>query len=263
MLAHNQTSSARTWTLIMPPTVVSFDFLLLVSAPVQYPNGYVTLDGQLPGASYGALHPGSTHGLTAVVKSPVGKVLAGTVTFGSTNANCASVDGSGTVTGVAYATCSITATSGALSGSMSFSVTGATRSWNGSASTDWFTAANWDGGLVPATADSVTIPGSAPHQPLLTAGVTVGGVTVQNGATVDVGAFDLTANADVLTTGTGQITGTGNVVLAGTGTVGGIVGHPAVTGSYSLSADLTSTAPVQMLGGFLGLSTYTAVTQSH
>src|SRR5215218_8452789 len=71
VLANSVTSGAKVWTLIMPPTVTTFSFLLYVSAPVEYPNGYVTLDGNLPDASYGYLHPGAPHPLVAVAKTAV------------------------------------------------------------------------------------------------------------------------------------------------------------------------------------------------
>ena len=48
-------------------------------------------------------------------------------------------------------------TNGVQSGEMSFDVTGTTRVWTGANSSDWNLGTNWGGGLVPATADSVTI----------------------------------------------------------------------------------------------------------
>ena len=137
VLEQNEVSTAKTWTIVMPPTVTTFNFLLYVAAPVQWPDGYITLNGALPGALYGSIHPGENEALVAVIKSPVGNPLPGAVTFGTTNPACATVDGTGTMTGVQAATCSITAESGALTGSMVCDVTGAVRQWDGSVSSDW------------------------------------------------------------------------------------------------------------------------------
>jgi hypothetical protein len=263
VLAHNAVSAAKTWTLIMPPTVGTFDFVLYVSAPVEYPNGYITLDGQLPGVSYGNLHPASAHTLTAVIKSAVGNVLPGTVTFGTTNAGCATVDALGQVTGVQHATCSITASDGTRSGSMDFDVTGATRAWTGAVSTDWNVGGNWTGGLVPVPADSVTIPfplGSG-NFPVLTSAVTISDVTVADQATLDVASFVLTSTGNV---GTGQTagggilaSGSGSVLL--TGTTKAVHGRfPAVlvTGTYVLDGQYHGLAPQTVDAGTLAWDDY-------
>jgi hypothetical protein len=248
VLANGVTSAAKAWTLIMPPTVGTFSFLLYVSAPVQYPNGYVTLDGNLPGASYGYFHPGDTHPVVAVAKTAVGNVIPGAVfVFGTTNADCATVDAGGTVTAVRYATCSITATSGALApGDLSFDVSGTTRTWTGATSADWAVASNWGGGYVPAVADSVSIPTGVPNFPALTGAVTVRGVTVADAATLSLGAFDLTANDNVATGptgGSGILSTTGRLVLAGSGsTVHGRIPTFLVTGTYTLDGDVTAVA---------------------
>jgi hypothetical protein len=252
MLEQNQVSGARTWTLVMPPSVATFAFSVFVSAPVQFPDGYITLDGALPGGDLGSLHPGTPEPLTAVIKSVVGTVLPGTVTFGTSNPDCATVSPSGEVTGVRAATCTITATGGGKSGAVSFDVTGTTRSWTGALSSDWFTGGNWAGGYTPADVDSVTIPTGVPNFPALTASAAIGGVTVAGGATLSLGAFDLTASANVLTGATGGIGSTTGVLgLAGIGTVGGIVPRTRVTGRYSLAANVFSSAPLQVRGGLL------------
>jgi hypothetical protein len=260
VLSDNETSAARTWTFIMPPTVLTFEFTLFVSAPVEYPDGYITLDGNLPGFSYGNLHPGDTHGLAAVVKSATGSVLGGTVTFGTTDPLCATVSGGGVVTGVRAATCGITATSGLLGGEMSFDVTGTVRTWDGSASTDWSAGANWVGDLAPATVDSVLIPTGVPNFPALVANTSIGGVDVADNATLTLGAFNLTSDQNVATgptAGSGILSTTGVLQLAGTGkTVHGRVPTTLVTGSYSLSGNIFGIAPQTVDAGTLEGSTY-------
>lgn len=252
VLANSVTSSAKGWTLVMPPTVTTFSFLLYVSAPVEYPQGYVTLDGHLPGYNFGSLHPGDTHNLTAVVKNNVGTVLAsGSLSFGSTNTGCATVTpGTGQVTGVQAASCSITVTDGVHSGDMQFDVTGTTRAWTGATSTDWAVGTNWGGGLVPAPVDSVTIPFGVPNYPALTGAVTVRGVTVADNATLSLAGFNLTANDNVATgptAGSGILSTTGSLVLAGSGgTVHGRIPTFLVTGSYSLDGDTWAVAKGQV-----------------
>jgi hypothetical protein len=260
VLPNLDVSAARAWTLVMPPTVTTFSFLLYVSAPVEYPNGYITLDGNLPEASYGYFHPGDTHPLVAVVKNAVGEVIPGApVAFSTTDSNCAQVDPGGTVTGVRYATCGIIATSGALLGSMFFDVSGTTRNWTGATSADWNVATNWGAGYVPAVADSVTIPTGVPFFPALTGAVTVRGVTVADAATLSLGAFDLTAADNVATgptAGSGILSTTGRLVLAGgsigvPSTVHGRIPTFLVTGVYTLDGDVTAVASGQVDLGML------------
>ncbi|HEX5726413.1 MAG TPA: hypothetical protein VFX98_13150 [Longimicrobiaceae bacterium] len=260
MLAQSQVSATRSWTFIISPTVLTFDFTLYVSAPVEYPDGYITLDGQLPGYAYGNLHPGDTEALAAVIKTAVGTPVAGTVTFGTTDPLCATVDGGGVVTGVRAATCQITATAGLRTGSMSFDVTGAVRTWDGSQSADWSDGLNWVGDLTPAAVDSVLIPTGVPNFPALVAATAIGGVQVDDGATLSLGAFDLTASQNVATgytVGSGILGTTGSLVLAGTGkTVMGRVPITLVTGTYSLAGNLFGVAPETIDDGRLDSDSY-------
>jgi hypothetical protein len=257
VLAHNAVSSARGWTLIMPSTVGTFSFLLYVSAPVEYPNGYISLDGNLPGTSYGSIHPATTHALTAVSKTAVGNVVPGTtITFSSSNNGCATVDGAGLVTAVQYATCTVSATDGTRAGSLSFDVTGTVRSWTGATSTDWNTGTNWGGGLVPATADSVTIPFPSTNYPVLTSAVSVSDVSVADQATLDVASFVLTSAGNVgtgATAGSGILaSGTGSVLLAGAGkAVHGRFPTVLVTGTYALDGTYHGVAPQTVDNGTL------------
>jgi hypothetical protein len=253
LLAQSEVSPAETWTFIMPPTGSRFVFSVFVSAPVRFPTGYITLNGELPGAAYGLLHPSTPAALTAVVKNAVGTAVPGTVAFGTTDPACAQVNGTGTVTGIRAATCSITATSGAFAGEMVFDVTGTGRVWNGSASQDWSAGANWNGGYAPAAVDSAIIPLGVPNFPALVAATSIGGVDVADGATLSLGAFDLTASADVitgLTVGSGITSTAGTLVLAGgTEAVRGRVPNLLVTGTYTLSGELNVVAPGRIVSG--------------
>jgi hypothetical protein len=251
LLDQNEVSPTETWTFVVPPSVTDFHFSVLVSAPVEYPTGYITLNGELPGYDYGNLHPTTPEVLTAVVKNPLGETVPGTVTFGTSDATCATVTVGGTVNGVRAGTCSITATSGAVGGEMIFDVTGMTRTWNGSASADWSNGANWDLGVSPAGVDSVTIPAGTPNNPALVGSTPIGGVTVADGATLSLGAFNLTMGANLVTGTTGGIVGGGAGVLDlnGTGAARGRVPSLWVTGDYSLSGDLLVVAPQSIRAG--------------
>lgn len=263
VLANGVVSSAKPWTIVFPPTVTTFDFLLYVNAPVEHPNGYITLDGKLPGESHGYLHATATHATVAVVKNAVGEVIPGqTVTFGTTNPDCATVDPAGLVTAVQYATCSITATSGIRSGSLVFEVSGAVRTWTGAVSAEWNVGGNWGLGRVPAIADSVIIPAGVANFPALTSAVTVADVTVADLATLNLADFALTSTGNV---GTGPTAGSGilasgaagQLVLAGTDKlVHGRFPRTLVTGTYTLDEGYTGTAPQTVDNGKISSDGY-------
>jgi hypothetical protein len=124
-------------------------------------------------------------------------------------------------------------------------VAGVTRIWTaGAGTTNWHTGGNWGLGAVPMSLDSVHIP-AAPSGgsifPLLASNVSIMGVTVENGATLSLSAFDLTAGANVATGTSGGINSTsGRLNLAGVArTVHGVVPLTRVIGTYSLTGNLT------------------------
>ncbi|TPG65992.1 DUF4394 domain-containing protein [Hymenobacter nivis] len=115
-----------------------------------------------------------------------------------------------------------------VSGLTAFIATGTGLTWNGSASTDWGTAANWTPNRVPTNADDVTIPGGTPNQPAVSGSqaarfvVLASGasLTSNDGSTLTVGG-NFTNNGGTLAgAGTGTITlaGTAAQVIGGTGT---------------------------------------------
>jgi hypothetical protein len=141
-----------------------------------------------------------------------------------------------------------------LRGHRPIPVAGVLRYWTaGAGTTDWHTNGNWSPQAVPMAQDSVLIQLSAPLDPVLAANVTVRGVTVQDGATISLNAFDLTAHADVFTGTTGGITNTsGRLFLSGTAqTVQGVVPSLRVNGTYSLSGNVNARAPITIEAGRL------------
>lgn len=139
-------------------------------------------------------------------------------------------------------------------GLRSLPVAGVTRTWTaGAGTTDWNTNGNWSPAAVPMTLDSVVVPAGTPQYPLLVSNRQVAGVTVAEGATLGLGAFDLTASANVLAGTTGGVTGTtGRLVLVGTAaTLQGRVPRLRVTGTYSMTGNVTAKATVQVDAGRL------------
>jgi len=162
-----------------------------------------------------------------------------------------------TVTYTDYGASLLLAQGRRLGGIRSIPVAGVVRTWTaGAATTSWHTAGNWSPAAVPMSLDSVLVPAAAPLFPALAANVAVRGVTVENTATLALGAFDLTASANVVAGLTGGITNSsGRLFLAGTAaTVEGKLPVLRVTGTYSLTANVTSRAPIQVDAGRLTVS---------
>jgi rhamnogalacturonan endolyase len=95
--------------------------------------------------------------------------------------------------------------------------------WNGSQSTDWFTAANWSAGVPTSSLDAL-VPAGQSRYPLLPAGsaAEAKSLTVASGATLTQAGGSLTLAEALANSGTFSATG-GTLVLNGTGTqpVGG------------------------------------------
>jgi hypothetical protein len=261
ILVTNATSGAKTWMFIIAPTVDTFEFILFISSPVQYPDGYVEINGELPGYYFGDLHPGVTTALTGVVKNHLGVVIPGAViTWGTTDPNQITVDASGNATGVRFGTPFVTATSMGLNGSIQFSVTGTGRTWTGAVSTNWETGGNWAGGYTPALADTAIIPTGVPNFPALTAIVSIAGVNVADLATLSLGAFDMTLSSIAYTgqTAPGGVLGTtGVLALNGTSTLHGRFPLTKVVGTYNADGNTHMTGTLQIDSGLLQTDLFT------
>jgi hypothetical protein len=162
-----------------------------------------------------------------------------------------------TVTYADYGASTLSAVGRRLSGTLPIPVAGVVRTWTaGAGTTSWHTNGNWSPAAVPMSLDSVLIPAAAPLYPALLSNVQIGGVTVENAATLSLGAFDMTASANVAAGTTGGITNTsGRLFLAGTTrTVEGRVPVLRVTGTYSLTANVTARGPLLVDAGRLTVS---------
>jgi len=94
MLTTAQTSAAKRWKIRFDASVGTFSFQVYVSAPVQFPSGYVTGNPYVM-----TLNPGQvTPSIGGTVRNAVGTIVGGTVTYNSDNPTVASIDASGVVT---------------------------------------------------------------------------------------------------------------------------------------------------------------------
>ena len=162
-----------------------------------------------------------------------------------------------TVTYSAYGTSTLTAVGKRLTGNLIVPVAGVVRTWTaGAGTTDWNTANNWSPAAVPMSSDSVYVPLSAPLDPVLASNVSILGVTVEDGASISLGAFDMTAGGSVTTGFSGGITNTsGRLFLSGIAqTVTGKLPPLRVTGTYSLTGNVNARAAIQVDAGRLTVS---------
>lgn len=107
-----------------------------------------------------------------------------------------------------------------------------TLTWNGSISTDWYTAANWTPSSGPTIAPDATtnvVIATATNQPkIVTSGAVANNITINSGAVLtidtndDGSAKDLTISGDITITGTLTVTGNDDIISsAGNWTKGG------------------------------------------
>lgn len=185
------------------------------------------------------------------------------VTFGP---RAALVSGQATIqaTYTAYGTSLLRAVGRRNEGLQSLLAAGVTRTWTGNVSTDPNDGANWSPGAPPGEQDTAYVPASRPFYPVMPNSAIVGGVLMDDGATITLGAFDLTASHNVLAGATGGITSTtGLLILTGANrTVRGNLPRMKVTGTYTLAGHVTSRARVQLDGGRLRTTTFRLQTTS-
>lgn len=121
--------------------------------------------------------------------------------------------------------------------------------WNGSAGTDWHTAANWGNGAVPTSNEGVTIQTS--NASILTADVTASSLIVTGGRTLTIGAGrTLTITGD-LYLGNGNLAGPGALVVNGDLTLNGAdvagLGSIVVNGNLTLNGgNISGPGPVSI-----------------
>ncbi|HEX5726378.1 MAG TPA: Ig-like domain-containing protein [Longimicrobiaceae bacterium] len=249
VLSQYELSPAKQWRLDMPSTVTNFTFTLYVSAPVQFPNGWIEVQPAVH--SMPAL---DDRQLSATVRTAVGNIDPAAVTWGSSDNSIATVSGTGLAEGVLAGTATLTASSTlGRTGANTMNITGIQRSWTGASDTNWDNGANWNPvGIVPhPTADTAVVPGDLTNYPLFTANEGIGGVIMQDGASVEpfinIGSFDFTLASSIDHGPTGLITGTGRMIFTGSGKTidGGLTNvdyrNARFTNSYTINTNLNVT----------------------
>jgi hypothetical protein len=261
-----ESSGTRTWNFQMPTTVQAFDFTAYVSAAVQFPDGWVDVTAEPI-----TMHPHAQLKLNATARDAAGNFVTGGQFFlwSSSDTTVATVTpsgaGGGMLGSVRAGTITITvdasnAAAPTRVGTVQVTVTGMQRVWEGDVSTDYYTRGNWANNVVPVASDTIVIPNPSPNYPLLNQNTQIGGIQVAEGATLNLGAYDMTASRNVAsstTGGTGIVSSTGRLFLSGTaGTVSGRLPRLRVTGTYSLTANIWVTAPLQVDAGRLTSTGY-------
>ena len=270
LLAPFATSANKAWQFDVPPTVISADFKVAISAPVQFPNGWIEISHPV-----WSIRRTTSKLLTAKVFSPLGEEIEAPaeVTWSVSNPALASVPAdSGLVEGLLPGTVTVTASSTnrvayangdtatfTQTGTAQLTVTGKMLTWTqAGGNNDWNNALNWSPSVTPVAQDSVTIPVVVSGiYPVLTDDEQIDAVTVANTASIQLTIHDLTATGDVLSApSSGGITSsTGRLFLSGIGSrnLSGIVPKLRVTSgaNYSLAGNVLTVAPLRIEAGRL------------
>lgn len=86
-----------------------------------------------------------------------------------------------------------------------------TYTWTGAVSTDWNNPANWSPSLVPGPGDSVIVP-VVTNEPIFSVNVTVGNLTIDTGASVNINGFNITVSSAFVNDGTLELHGNEAIV---------------------------------------------------
>jgi hypothetical protein len=255
VLQQYQLSAWKTWRLKMPPTVDAFSFTVYVAAAVPFPDGWVEVQGNP------SVRSGLERQLVGIVRTAVGNVdSTAAVTWSTADPYYAAVGvGSGLVRGYRAGSVAITAatTSGPpRTGTLTMTVLPITRVWTAAQNNNWNTGSNWlPDGIAPVATDTAVIPADLATYPVLTANATVGTIQMEGNSTIQMGSFNLVATGSVTMPAftSSSITSTvGRLELAGTArTVNGRVSRVFVTGTYSLTGNLTVERRIDVQGGRL------------
>ena len=266
VLQQFQVSSPKTWQMNMPLSVVTFQFTVMISTAVPFPNGYIDLLGNFN------VRSGYVRQLSAVVRDYLGQIDSTTnspLVWTSSDTTRAVVDGTGLLHAMRFGTPTIrveTTVGPYRYAKVPANVLAVRRIWTGAAAvTNYENPANWlpvntdaaawrPDSVKPEPRDTVVVPDTTAIFPVLNQNEAIGGVEVLDitpGGTVPtiaLQAFNYDASGDVITTNSASITNTsGTLVLSGIGrTVAGTLPFLRVTGTYSLIGNVTARAPIRV-----------------
>ncbi|NQX96625.1 MAG: PKD domain-containing protein [Flavobacteriales bacterium] len=122
-------------------------------------------------------------------------------------------------------------------------------SWTGATNTDWATGTNWNTGSIPTTGANIQVP-NVTNQPTLDQNRTIGNLTINNSADINLNGFNLSL--------TGDFTNDGSV-LANNGTISfiGTLNSQSIYANNNLSLfniTTNNTNGVSLLNGSIDLS---------
>ena len=252
VLDQYEVSAPKTWTINMPPTVTTFDFLLLVSAAVPRPFGYIELQ-------LSSLKPPTDRQVSYFSRNANGTAdgAVDPITWSVSDTTRATIGPTGLVNPLRPGSVTILAQQGARVGYLTMTVQPLRRIWKGTEDTRWENGRNWlPDSVKPEPTDTAVVADSAATIfPVLNQNESIAGVEVDDvtpGGTipsVSLNAFNLTASGDVFTTNSGAISNTsGTLFLTGIArTIKGLnMPFLRFTGTYSLTGNVTSRAPLRV-----------------
>ena len=132
-----------------------------------------------------------------------------------------------------------------VNGLTAFIAVGTALTWNGSASTDWGTAANWTPNRVPTNVDDVTIPSGPPNQPAVSGSQAARYVVLNSGASLASNDGSTLTVGGNFTNNGGTLAGTGSGTIALAGTAAQVIGG---TGTSAFQNLTVGTAPTSLAG---------------
>lgn len=117
----------------------------------------------------------------------------------------------------------------------------ATRTWDGSSGTNWNTASNWVGDVIPVAADIAYIPGGLSNYPIINNLVNISAVTINTSATG--ASITIAAGGSLIATGLITVNATGSFIsTGGTASIAGITSAGLLNvsgGTITTSVDIT------------------------
>jgi len=91
--------------------------------------------------------------------------------------------------------------------------------WTGTTNSTWTTASNWCGSVAPTTLSNILIQADRPNYPVISSDVTIGSLTVENGASLTVNSNTLTVGAINVASGGTMTVNSGATLWQEPGTV--------------------------------------------